>query len=197
MIAQPGSSIFAPARAMGIAGPAACVLLALAVSTLGSAGGADPASPIANAGHRTVPSQCATAERILYSCEFPRGVGSLCAGGDGVHYRYGPLGKPRIDLASLRNWSNVRSGYVRGQGNGYQRHVRVSRGHTSYVIYEGANGDLSDSPGIRYSGIAVLDGENTVATLSCPGRSVLALDDPLLSRRVAEEATDGPFDAWF
>lgn len=159
---------------------------------VGVGSGADAADD-----RKPVPSHCTGAERVLYSCAFARGVGSLCGGTDSVHYRFGPRGKPQIDLPSLPDWSNVHTGDVRGQGNGYQRHVRISRGRFHYLVYEGVNGELTEVAGRRYSGIEVLDGEATVASLHCPHRAVSAFGDALLAERAASEAADGPFDMWF
>lgn len=153
----------------------------------------------AAAGRKPAPSHCAAGERVLYSCAFARGIGSLCGGAQTVHYRFGPQGKPQIDLASLPDWSNVRTGEVRGQGNGYQRHVRLIRGRFHYLVYEGVNGDLTEAPGWRYSGIEVLEGtegENALASLRCPHAAVGALGDALLER-AEPEVTGGPFDMWF
>ncbi|KPH57612.1 hypothetical protein [Novosphingobium sp. ST904] len=163
----------------------------LALSPAGSAV-ADSGAPVA--------SHCVPGERVLYSCAFPRGVGSLCSDGETVHYRYGPRGKAEIDLAGLPDWSNVRVGDVRGQGNGYERHVRISRGRFHYVVFEGMNGELSESPGRAYSGIAVLEGargERELITLSCPGRSAHDLSAPLLQERAEAEEPNGPFDMWY
>lgn len=148
---------------------------------------------------QAIPHHCAGGERILYSCAFPRDVGSLCAGAGTVHYRFGRRGKPQIDLANLPDWSNVRLGDVRGQGNGYQRHVRISRGRFHYLVYEGVNGDLSEVAGRRYSGIEVLErsgGEVAVASLRCPRPTPAALADAELVEHARSEDSDGPFDMW-
>jgi hypothetical protein len=152
------------------------------------------------AGRTPRPSHCAPTERVLYSCAFPRGVGSLCASQSAVHYRYGPLGKPGIDIGNKPDWSNVHLGTVRGQGDGRQSHVRFSRGTYHYVVFEGMNGSLTESPGHAYSGIAVLEGaqgERELATLSCRGQATISLDDALLNEKAASEQTDGPFDMWY
>jgi hypothetical protein len=162
-----------------------------------AAGASGAVSKPISAVRSVMPDQCKAGERVLYACVFPRGVASLCANGERIHYRFGPRGRPQIDLASRPDWSNVRWGEVRGQGNGHQRHVRISQGGYHYVIYEAVNGDLSDSPGYRYSGINVLKGERQVATLSCPSRAVVALGDPLLEQRAVAEDAGGPFDMWF
>ncbi|WP_395392152.1 hypothetical protein WBP07_14655 [Novosphingobium sp. BL-8A] len=147
-----------------------------------------------------VANHCAADEKVLYSCVFPRGVGSLCTDGAAVHYRFGPHGKADLDLVSRPDWSNIHQGDVRGQGNGYQRHVRLTNGRFHYVVFEGMDGNLTDNPGRTYSGIAVLEGpkgERAVSTLNCPGRSVHDLDARLVLERAGAEEENGPFDMWY
>jgi hypothetical protein len=169
------------------------------MATIGAAGLAPASSAMHRlTSHRPAPShQCKADERVLYACAFPRGVASLCAGRNSVHYRFGPQRRPAIDLASRPDWANVHSGYLRGQGDGHQSHVRISQGQFHYVIYEGMNGSLSESPGRTYSGVVVLEGEREVARLNCAGRATIALHDDLLERRALPEQADGPFDMWF
>ncbi|MCJ2187045.1 hypothetical protein [Novosphingobium beihaiensis] len=172
----------------------------LGAACLGAAGATAVPAGTVTALPPQVPSQCAASERVLYSCAFPRGTGSLCAGKTSVHYRFGPRGHPDIDLASRPDWSNVHTGFVRGQGSGHQSHVRLTTGRFHYVIFEGADGYLTEDPGRTYSGIAVLkgpQGEQELATLACPGRAVIALDDAWLSRHAAGEKDGGPFDIWY
>ena len=152
-------------------------------------------------------SQCRAGEAVIYSCKFGKSVGSVCGAKSAVHYRYGPLGQPALDLVSRPDWSNVRVGTVRGQGaGGYQEHVRFSNGQTHYIVFKGQDGELADRPGRTYSGISVQSGpqgETTLASLSCSSGSTSAgsIVDAVNSRSpddadLSEEA-DGPFDAWF
>lgn len=163
-----------------------------------------PARPAAPA---TAASQCRAGETVLYTCRFGpparAAIGSVCGSAGAVHYRYGPAGRPALDLPSAADWSNVHTGQVRGQGaGGWQEHVRFSTGATHYIVFRGTDGALASRPGRSYSGIAV-QGPGVDRTLACPGGARIA---PSLVEAVTErappeaelgEAADGPFDAWF
>lgn len=165
-------------------------------------GGPLPARPAAPA----VASQCRAGEAVLYSCRFGTparpAIGSVCGSARAVHYRFGAPGKPALDLASAANWSNVHTGTVRGQGGGYQEHVRFTNGATDYIVFRGEDGALASRPGRTYSGIAV-QGPGTDRTLACQGSARLAASlVEAVGARAPEDAAlnelpDGPFDAWF
>lgn len=153
-------------------------------------------------------THCRTGETILYSCRFGKSVGSVCGAPGKLSYRFGPAGRPDIDIASAPDGANIRLGHVTGQGGGHQTHVRFSRGDTHYIVYEGANGSLAVDPGHLYSGIAVLqgaDGGRELATLACHAKAMqhpdfadeLAGYLPSADPEHLAEQTDGPFDAWF
>jgi hypothetical protein len=152
-------------------------------------------------------TQCLPHETILYSGRFTRAVGSVCLAGDRVHYRYGPPGHPAIDVASGDDWSNVHLGWITGGGGGYQRHVRFTVGTVSYVIFEGAYGNLTAFPGRRFSGIYVGSSDQVGTARGCLERPFVAeswtdtlLEHAPLARRSdnsLEEVRDGPWDAWF
>lgn len=152
-------------------------------------------------------SQCRAGEQVLYSCQFGKSVGSVCAGAASVHYRYGAPGQPGLDLANKPDWSNVHTGTVRGQGTGgYQEHVRFTNGQTHYIVFSGMDGELASHPGRTYSGIAVQSGprgEKALADLACAGKPRMtgSLADAVNARALADvdlsEESDGPFDAWF
>jgi len=167
---------------------------------------AAPPSPglAAAPGARTL---CLANETVLYSGRFARALGSVCLAGERLHYRYGPPGHPEIDIASNDDWSNVHFGQVRGGGGGYQYHVRFTAGAWNYVIFEGAQGNLTAAPGRRWSGIYVGRDARQGTTLAPRGRAIIAegwadrlrehaprsrLEDESL-----EEVRDGPWDAWF
>jgi hypothetical protein len=155
----------------------------------------------------TVISHCLAAETILYSGRFARAVGSVCLAGARLHYRYGPPGRPEIDLVSAADWSNVHYGRVIGGGGGYQDHVRFTVGTQNYVIFEGLAGNLTDIPGQRWSGIYVGPDSGAGTTLAARGRAFVAAGwtDAFLSQLPAalrendglREEQDGPWDAWF
>ena len=86
-------------------------------------------------------THCAKAERVVYSCAFGRKLVSLCLGKQSLHYRFGPLGRPELDLASAPDWSNVRTHQL--YSNAFaQEHVRISRGSISYLVHFGEAGRL-------------------------------------------------------
>jgi len=153
-------------------------------------------------------SMCQAGEQVAYSCRFGKSVGSVCVGRGAVHYRFGLPGSPAMDVANAEDWHNVHLGSVRGQGDGWQEHVRFSAGQIHYTVFSGQDGSLSDHPGRTYSGIAVSQGklgEHSLATLDCKGGAVMAEDWTGLIAAAApeqlsgnlQEETDGPFDAWF
>lgn len=116
-------------------------------------------------------TQCKPGETVVYSCKFGKSVGSACMSATSLSYRFGPAGHPTIEIRSNADWSNVHLGghysnalaqdYVRFTSNGY-----------AYVIHDSEAGSLSDVPGKRFSGIAVVHGKSDVANLECHGRPV-------------------------
>lgn len=141
-------------------------------------------------------SQCRTSEKIVYTCRFGKAVGSVCAGSGKLHYRYGPHGRPAIDIASTGDWSNVRRGFIVGGGGGSQRHLRFTRGDHSYVVFWGVGGQYTQVPGKTWSGIHVSEGKTDLATLRCK-RAAWPSDDWEDLSRSAPEEEDPQFEAWF
>lgn len=177
-------------------------LMALAV--------AGASSPSALAVARRAPpviSHCLRGETILYSGRFTRAVGSVCLAGDRVHYRYGPAGRPAIDVVSADDWSNVHRAWITGGGGGYQRHVRFTVGAMNYVIFEGAYGSLTAFPGRRFSGIFVGSSTQSGSARASLARPFVAESwtDRLIEHAPPgrrnddslEEVRDGPWEAWF
>jgi hypothetical protein len=180
----------------------ALTLLALAASLGPSAGQALAVRGESAAGPTVRGTQCRAGETVLYSCRFGRAVGSACLGAPGIHYRFGPPGRPAIDIANDAQWSNVHIGFVTGGGGGRQTHLRFTAGRHHYILFEGRAGALTDVPGRRWSGIVVLagdDGRNIVATHECLSRPILAADwhSALSGSGVRDEVAGGPFDAWY
>ena len=178
-------------------------LIALAVAAASS-----PSAPAAARRARpALASHCLAGETILYSGRFTRAVGSVCLAGDRVHYRYGPLGHPEIDLVSADDWSNVHHGRITGGGGGYQRHVRFTVGTMNYVIFEGAYGSFTAFPGRRFSGIFVGSSTQSGSARFSLARPFVAeswtdrlVDHAPPERRTdgsLEEVRDGPWEAWF
>jgi len=151
-------------------------------------------------------TQCLPAETVLYSGRYARAVASICLAGGRVHYRYGPLGHPAIDVVSADDWSNIHHGRITG-GGGYQRHVRFTIGTENYVVFEGMYGSATDLPGQRWSGIYVGPTIEQGASRFSLGRAFIAeswtdtiVEHAPPGRRddsTFEEVRDGPWDAWF
>jgi hypothetical protein len=153
---------------------------------------------------RRAVSHCTAGETALYSCRFGRKHGSVCVAPGRVAYRFGPLGKPEIEIASAPDWSNVRIGGVVGGGGGYQKHLRFTADGYDYVVYDGIAGRYTEAPGKRWHGIIVQQGDSELANLACRRATVL-------SERGVDEASDwapeavketladddGRFEAWF
>lgn len=157
---------------------------------------APAAAPVTAAPPPAPASQCRAGEKIVYTCGFGKSVGSICANGGRLHYRYGPAGRPAIDIASTRDWSNVRRGFIVGGGGGSQRHLRFTRGDHSYVVFWGVAGQYTQSPGSTWSGIHVTEGKTDLATLRCK-RAAWPSDDWEDLASDAPEEEDPQFEAWF
>lgn len=174
----------------------AILLAALTGSTGDVLAAPGPARP-ASTGH------CRDGEAVVYSCRFGAKTGSVCLGTKSIHYRFGPPGRPEIDLASLPDWSNVHTLELYSQALA-QKHVRISRGPISYVVYFGEAGQLSEVPGKRISGITVMRGTDRIlGELACPGGGSFApgpfgkIRDAAPASWEAGEASGGTFDGYF
>ena len=174
-------------------------LWAVLVAGLTALTGAGAAAAAGKQSESSALTHCHADERPIYSCRFGARIGSLCLGENTLSYRYGPLRRPEIDLRSGPDWSNVRFGQRHSQAFS-QIHVRLARGPYSYVVHFGEAGRLSEVPGKRISGIAVLKDKQTIADLACRGS---ALVDPAPLLRIHEaapigwEGEDEAFDYYF
>ena len=140
-------------------------------------------------------SHCRNGERIVYSCRFGRKTGSVCLGANSLHYRFGPLGRPELDLSSLPDWSNIHIGGNRSQAGLNQNHIRFTKLDTHYVVHAGETGQYNERPGFRISGIVVLKGasaENQIASLSCRGGKQFSDD----AYRDFTNAAPDTWDGW-
>lgn len=140
---------------------------------------------------------------MLYSCSFAHGQGSVCAAPGRIAYRYGPAGRPAIDIASTPDWKNIHVGRIVGGGGGYQNHVRFTAAGHDYVVFEAVAGELTDVPGKRWSGIHVEHSGDELTTLTCRRERATAKDlrqaedfAPTGARSGIEE-DDPRFEAWF
>lgn len=157
---------------------------------------APAAVPVPAAASPPPASQCRAGEKIVYTCGFGKSVGSICASGGKLHYRYGPAGRPAINIASNGAWSNVRRGFIVGGGGGSQQHLRFIRGDHSYVVFWGVAGQYTQSPGSTWSGIHVSEGKMDLATMRCK-RAAQPSDDWEDLARDAPEEEDAQFEMWF
>jgi hypothetical protein len=165
---------------------------------------AAPAAAPLTAAPAPPPSQCRAGEQTLYSCRFGKSLGSVCAGAGKVSYRFGPPGRPQIDIASDPDWSNVRQGGVVGGGGGSQPYLRFTRGDHHYLVFWGVAGRYTEIPGKRWSGIHVAQADKELATLRCKSdawpaenwEQLLRTSLPRHLREVPDE-TDPQFEAWY
>ncbi|RYY28259.1 MAG: hypothetical protein EOP62_03405 [Sphingomonadales bacterium] len=116
-------------------------------------------------------TQCKAGETVVYSCRFGKSVGSACMSAKSISYRFGPVGRPAIDIKSDADWSNIHIGGARG-GALYQDSLRFTANGYDYVIFDQEAGQYSDVPGKRFSGILVAHGNSDVTQLECKGRAV-------------------------
>jgi hypothetical protein len=116
-----------------------------------------------------------------------------------------PSGAGMGNVAS--NWDEVREGYVIGQQGGHQSHIRLYDGFRQIILFEGEDGQLTESPGRIYAGALTITERNPQQDFSI----ACAADDTNIGivanvRRWAEsngakpplpEEDGSPFDAWF
>ena len=142
---------------------------------------------------------CASAEQRFILHGSPGGNLSL----EIAERRDGALG-----ISTWRDgWSEIRTGYVIGQQGGHQSHLRLSDGSDHFILFEGENGQLSDTPGETYAGVSLVEdaGGEPASLVSCEAspanRSVIANVRGLRARaglpELAGEETGGSFDGWF
>lgn len=174
------------------------------ILTIAAVALAAPSLPAVMAAPAAAPvNQCKTGETAIYSCRFGKSVGSVCASSGAVHYRFGPAGKPSLDIVSDRDWSNVHLGGVIGGGGGSEQHLRFTNGDHDYVVFWGVQGSLHDNPGKKWSGIHVAQGGKQLAQLACrsdayPPSGWSELLERSLPKHVSEVPvdTDPNFDMW-
>jgi hypothetical protein len=119
-------------------------------------------------------TQCKAGERVVYSCAMGRKVVSVCVtAGRMVTYRYGPLGKPEMTVASTGQDGKAHRNEVMLSGGGNQQHLRFTNGGYEYVVYSGITGPGFDPANVRSSGLAVLKGEDEVSSKQCSRNGVL------------------------
>ena len=113
-------------------------------------------------------THCKAGERVAYSCAFGKKVVSVCiTRGESVTYRYGPLGRPEMVVASTGRDGKAHRNEVMLAAGGNQQHLRFTSGGYEYIVYSGITGPGFDLPNERSSGLVVLKGEDQVADKAC------------------------------
>ena len=135
----------------------------------------------------TAGTHCRRGEQVIYSCDFTGERVSVCRDDALVLYRFGPKGRPEIELG--RETPPVRSN-LRGSESSEMR-VRFASGAYSYSIYDA---DLGQARG-RESGVLVWRDGNFLTEHRCRKHGPL---QRLHERRVQDLArdTDARYDAW-
>jgi hypothetical protein len=139
-------------------------------------------------------SHCRNDERVLYSCRFGRKTGSVCLGRNSLHYRFGLLGRPELELSSSPDWRNIHIGGNRSQLGLNQNHIRFTNLDTHYVVHAGVTGQHNERPGFRISGIVVLKGssaDHQIASLDCKAGKQFSADAYRDYTNAAPDSWDG------
>lgn len=171
---------------------------ALLIPLLALLGGATLTGPAAEAAAdaraRVAGTQCKAGERVAYSCALGRKVVSVCiTAGRRVTYRYGPLGKPEMTVASTGQDGKAFRNEVMLSGGGNQQHLRFNNGGYEYVVYSGITGPGFDPPNVRSSGLVVLRGNDEVSSKECPRNGELQRISYADTQFIAE-ATDQDYE---
>ena len=151
-----------------------------------------------------------TPETAIFDCDGGKYRYRVHDSGDGnlaleiEDRRPGPVGVSTY----LLDWSDMRTGYVTGQQGGHQSHLRLFDGDRHYVLFEGNNGALSESPGASYAGVSLIEeggSAEEVTLASCDAsetnssllESVRRLREAAGLPALAIEEAGSPFDGWF
>ena len=143
-------------------------------------------------------THCRPGERALYNCPFEDGrVASFCAG-ETYAYRYGPLGRPELEITRAPGQAGIWQGGVVGQGGGQQTHVRFQNEGYDYVVFSGYDGRLADNPGREYSGVVVMRNGEEVRRLDCPVTShQTETPSSMIPNDIPAEEPGNDYDVWF
>lgn len=162
----------------------------------------EPATPVDAAS--PAKSLCAKGEKVIYSCEFGKKTASVCLGADQVSYHYGRPNAVELSITSDARWSNIHLGYVTGGGGGHQSSIRFTRDGHDYVVYEGIQGSLHESPGKRWSGLDIAVGEDIIDAKKCKGKAVMVSDFTSVGDKAPADLREGlyepegsMFDGWY
>jgi hypothetical protein len=167
--------------------------LLLPVLALAAVAGSSAPPAQAAADPRTVVSgtQCRAGERVAFTCAMGRKVVSVCIQPNRlVAYRYGPLGKPEMVIASSGADGRAHRGEVMLSGGGAQQHLRFHNAGAEYVVYSGITGPGFDPPNVRSSGLVVLRGQDEVSSRACPRNGLLQRIPYEDTRFIAQDPDD-------
>ena len=159
-----------------------------ALVALASTGAAHAAGPA---------THCAAGERVVYNCAFGHKVGSICLAPSSVSYRYGPLGKPELEITSNGKDGHAFQDNIMGSGGSSETAVRFVNNGYSYVIYVETRGALTDHPNENNSALIVFKNpQDDGTTLACKhlSNSYLNLELPAF---VPKEVEDSDFDHYY
>ncbi|RZJ42628.1 MAG: hypothetical protein EON86_07175 [Brevundimonas sp.] len=114
---------------------------------------------------------CRRDERVIYACDFGSRRVAVCATDKRLSYRFGDARRTDLEIDSRPGHIRAFAGGVVGGGGGHQNHLRFSNNGYQYIVHSMEAGSLTESPGLRASGVVVLHGEGdrapVVRTLDC------------------------------
>lgn len=169
-------------------------LAALAVALVGGGPTVGAAPPSTLAG-----TQCRTGETIVYACPIKGKVVSVCARKGAISYRYGPAGRPELEITSNGHDGLLHESTGVGGGGGGFRNLRFSKGGYEYIVFHGEPGQYHETT-VPWSGVAVVHGDADIANLTCPlhgpRQSFRSTDLSEFVGDIAED-TDERYSAWF
>lgn len=140
-------------------------------------------------------THCAAGEKVIYSCAFGHKVASICLAPKTVTYRYGPLGRPELEIASNGADGRVFQDVIMGAGGSSEDSVRFVNNGYNYLIYVETRGALADPPNTISSAVEIYKGTEPAATLTCQHTDThhLNLELPAF---VPREPENGDFDSY-
>lgn len=150
------------------------------------------------AGAAEVPA-CRAGERPIYACDFGDRRLAVCATDDRIAYRYGDAHKTDLEIVSREGAVRAYQGGVVGGGGGQQTHLRFTNNGWDYIVHSAAAGSLTETPGLRWSGVVVMRNGQVRQERACPQTG----DAQVISSAALEQSpavtaeTDPDFEAWY
>jgi hypothetical protein len=114
-------------------------------------------------------SHCTADEDVVFTCKTGKKLLSVCASKDltantgFIQYRFGPKGKPEMNLKEPAEHPSAftAAAAVSFAGAAYENHIRFNGGDHNYVVYEG------EGEGWIRAGVVVEKNGKTIANISC------------------------------